>query len=45
LLSYGLACNSCLTFRTNWYQNRGARAKQLDEGIVDTFALVEGFGE
>jgi len=27
------------------HQNRGAKAKQLDEGIVDTFVLEGAFGE
>jgi hypothetical protein len=27
------------------YQNRVAKAKQLDEGIVETFVLVDFFGE
>jgi hypothetical protein len=27
------------------YQNRGAEAEQLDEGIVDTIVLDDVFGE
>jgi hypothetical protein len=27
------------------HQNRGAKAKQSDEGIVDTIVLVDVFGE
>ena len=29
----------------NDHQNRGAKAKQSDEGIVDTIVLVDVFGE